>query len=354
MRTLAPGIIAALIATGMVSAAQVSKPVERTRISSEQIGKVSARVATAMAILDRVSDEAKQRGLSDGWRQATLETLLLLRPAKLRQIERRVISLDALDQALSETRDAPGSGPPGDLDDPGALGSPDFDLVYTPITPCRFIDTRNAVGKINAFRNYTLWDSGAAHGGSAACYMPSLFGAAAESFGALAMNVTVVDTSTAGAPGFLAVNPVALSQTTSLLNWYQAGVYVQVANLGIITIDQESSHPFEFAIQTSGPVHVVVDIFGAFLAPRRTAIETLSVSNSNVPIGAGQTVSGLSPACPSGFSVIGGSCLAAPLDLLFLQSTTHVGSAWACVYRSASSTTETFTVQAICGRVPGR
>jgi hypothetical protein len=86
------------------------------------------------------------------------------------------------------------------------------------------------------------------------------------------MNVTIVDPSTS--PGFLAIKPTAAAPTTSLINWYEAGPAVQAANQGIVTIDQDVPTAAEFVIVASGPVHVIVDIFGAFIAPQWGTIAT--------------------------------------------------------------------------------
>lgn len=51
-----------------------------------------------------------------------------------------------------------------------------MDLVYKPISPCRFIDTRSVGGPINGTRSFNLNLTGATYGGQAACNPIALIG----------------------------------------------------------------------------------------------------------------------------------------------------------------------------------
>jgi hypothetical protein len=337
--TLGNGAAIAAVVLTLAGAVRAQQPDEPIRVMPNQQARMEARLTKAFAIVERLSGEANQRGLASGWRQASLDILLPLSLETLQKLELRAVSIDSLAAAALELRDE-GS-------DPSVLGSTDRDLVYTPITPCRFIDTRNVGGKISGVRSFNLMTSGSTYGGSAACGLSSSPAAPA----AIAMNVTVVDTAVSGAPGFLAVKPAANAPLTSLLNWHEAGPAVQVANQAIVSTNQAPGSVGSFVIETSGAVEVIVDIFGAFRPPRQTALETIVVSN-NVAIGSGQTLAGVSPVCPSSFVLTGGGCVA-NADFMNLRASVQAGTAWICTYFN-QNVAASFTVQAICARVPGR
>ena len=352
-----PLLLAAVLALVVPAALARQQPGNNSRLSSvgaqsaiargngavtrQQMEDVQSRIDTAIAIVNRLEPEAKARGLADGWRQPALESLLLLSAKALRQVEGQAFSLDALSVAAAEAGD-----------DPNLIGDPNRDLTYTPIAPCRFVDTRfYAAGKINGNRGFDLALTGASYGGSAGCNPTALFAAGENQFGALAINVTVNDTSTAGSPGFLAAKPRADSPVTSLLNWFQSAVGVQVANMGIVTTDQ-TGDANEFFIQTSGAVHVIVDIFGAFIEPQATALQIVSVAGANAAIGANANVNLPAANCPAGYSVTGGG---ADVDsfAVHLVESRQAGNGWVCAVQNTGGASAG-NCTATCARVPGR
>lgn len=322
-------------------------------VSQKQRENVEARIAAATAIADRLAADAKARGLASGWRQATLETLLPLSLEALQRVEQQAYSLDAV---ASATKAA--------AEDPNLLGDPNADLVYTPIAPCRFVNTIDyAGGKINGIRGFDFALSGANYGGAGGCHLPTLFGVGENSFGAVAMNVTVVDTSIAGSPGFLAAKPNAAAGVTSLINWFTSSVNVQVANAGIVSTDQTGTGN-EFVIQTSGAVHVIVDIFGAFIEPEATAVDNQVLTTQTLITGS-VAYDVFSPPCPAGWRVTGGgfvntsytdpppiSSRPAGGASISLVNGVNTADRWLCQGTSDASTN--VTCQVVCSRTPGR
>jgi hypothetical protein len=335
-------------ASGAPSAAVVEvSRAKRRAVTDAQRETTIERVSQVRRIVSRMEPQARAKGLSPDWRRALLEALLPLGDEALREVEARRPSLDTMAETIA-----------GVKDDPRFIGDPNKDLMFTPITPCRVIDTRNVAGKVAGVRAYDADTNGATYGGSAACNLQSAFGVTnASQIGALAMNVTIVDTSSAGAPGFLAVKPSAASPTTSLLNWYQAGSAVQIANQGVVTLDQASGT--EFVIETSGAVHVIVDIFGAFVEPQATAIGTIRLSASeSTPSGNAEVT--ISPPCPFTHFVLGGGCETGVRDHFINASYPyhHPSSApygaWWCSTKNNSTSGSSSTAFVICGTVPGR
>jgi hypothetical protein len=311
----------------------------------EHLASVRERTSLAFAIIERVAQEAKARGLQPGWRQSMLEALLPLGEHRLRRVEQEARTLQLLSAAIAAS-----------ADEPATLGDGMSDFTFTPVTPCRYVDTRNAAGKISGVRTYRIDQTGAPYGGSGACDLVTRFGMAVTHplpLAALAMNVTVVDTSSAGAPGFLAVKPSTSAPTTSLLNWYDAGVGVQVANQAVVAVDQFSGGGSHFAIETSGAVHVIVDIFGGFIAPQATAIQTTHVSTPLIPVNVNDDSDIATPSCPSGYSLIGGGCFTDNVSHYLLRSAPF-GQAWSCASQNSAPSPSFVRATAVCGRIPGR
>jgi hypothetical protein len=302
-----------------------------------QIETMQARIATAQAIVNRLEPAAKAAGAAAGWRQASLESLLELSLPQLDAVQRQAHTLHSLARATATA-----------IEDPSLLGDPSADLVYTPISPCRYIDTRNVGGKITpaAPRGFNLASTGATYGGSGVCAVTQ--GVVA----ALAMNVTVTDPS--AAPGFLAVKPALAAPVTSFMNWYEAGPHVQLANAGVVTVSQAGA-PDEFFIQVSYETHVIVDLFGVFQAPQATELQTTVETAGPFTVSPNTSSLGITPSCPLGYSVTGGSCHGNSQCLWLVTSAQFVPTKeWMCGYYNACAAAQTFVARVHCARIPGR
>ena len=80
---------------------------------------------------------------------------------------------------------------------------------------------------------------------------------------------------------------------------------VQAANLGVVTTDLNAGSASEFVLQTSAPVHVIVDLFGAFTRPEATALDIVDVTTQYTVNAPGDTFTVLAT-CPAGYAVTGG------------------------------------------------
>ena len=317
-------------------------PAPARKVTQAQADSMQERIATAMRMVDRFEPEARALGRSSGWRQATISALLSLSLAELRHVEQRADNADALPAAISAASS-----------DPTLLGDPGSDLVYTPVTPCRFSDTRVIGGKIDGFRGYDLDIDGATYGGSPGCHPPTLFGVAnGDEVPAAIINVTLIDTTIA--PGFVAIKPTAQAQISSLVNWYDVGEFVQNSNTGIATMEQDLAVADEFVIQTPAPVHVILDIFGVFLPPQATGLEQ-TFPTAAVIIANGQWGFVVTPACPAGYSITGGQCASGITKPELTDTKIDPDSGgWYCGGRNTGGGDLILAASAICSRVPGR
>jgi hypothetical protein len=317
-------------------AAQPITPAQRARLA-EKLAMVSNIVA-------QMSDTAKREGLAAGWRQSAVNTLLGLNNETLAQLS-HVTSPSGLPTALATAKRV----------SPKALGSSTEDLVYTPIVPCRYIDTRNVGGKINGTRSFDFDLN--SYGGTCPNDPYGLFGG---TLGAVAANVAIVDPS--NAPGFATIVPVGASPSVALVNWFEAGPVVQASNAAIITNDQGGTLA-EIDIFTTGPVHVIVDIFGAFRANQATALECTTAQSqgtgtANVPNNTQFSITP-HPSCPASYTFVSQGCEysgGSPAGLALTQIGTGPGFT-ACIWRNQTGATldaDRFFADSVCCRVPGR
>lgn len=312
------------------------------RITAQQLDDAQTRIAIATALINRLEPQALALGRSPEWRQVSLNLLLSQPLESLRRLEQEPLTPDSIADAITRLEE-----------DPNLLGENDEDLIYMPMVPCRYIDTRVIGGQIVGDRTYDVDAAGSAYGGDATCDPTSLPHVGnGDDLGALAMNVTIVNPQQA--PGFVAIKPQTTSPVTSLLNWYEAGANVQLANQGIITMHQGAGP--EFVITASASVDVIVDIFGAFVNPEATPLETMSVTAA-WSVGAAGTFD-VAAACPVGFSIAGGGWhqdAGAGNGVNIRQSSRDgLNHAWRCRGTEIAGGTQSGYCEATCVRVPGR
>jgi hypothetical protein len=273
---------------GVLKAGRTKMP-----ITASEKAQIAERLSLTQSIIERMAPEAKALGLADGWRSNMANQLLALPVAQLRSV--------AAAGGYAATLDAVRK-PPATMQK--ALGDANQDLVYRPVTPCRFIDTRNVGGKISGSRTFDYDAADQAYGGNVGCRPTAMFGSGLL---ALSMNFTIVDPS--AAPGFMRAKPFGSTSSTSLLNWYEVGASVQAANSGIITNDNIGAGA-ELQIDTSTAVHVIADIFGGFVraTENASALDCTTVDTANVSVPAFSNGDVTSLACPAGYSLTAISC----------------------------------------------
>lgn len=236
-------------------------------MTAEQIAAAQTKVATALSIANRFT--TTNAGGAQDLNRVQLINNLLSGDAKGLDDANTASNLhEALAAAsASAARRAASSGPRGSTNPVAAssLGSTTSDLVYTPIQPCRIVDTR-ATGGGGVFaagesRTYDSAPTGGAQGSNSACL--SYAGVVPA---AMVLNVTIDSTGVTQGPGqtpfgYLAVYPQGGSLGTSWMN-FPAGS--TIANEGVATINQTNG---QFTVLTQNPTQVAVDVFGYFRAP---------------------------------------------------------------------------------------
>jgi hypothetical protein len=333
-------------AVAQTLAGAVAAPVAKKNISPEQLARFAEKAELIRQIFSATQLDMRTRRVSPESQRWLLESLYQM---PLEQIGAMGVSgtFSATVNTMSYSK--------GMLK-PKAFGDTNQDLIYKPFVPCRYIDTRNVGGKISSPRGFDISLSGTSYGGDAACDPLTLIGGVIDdnSVGGLAMNVTIFDTSSAAPPGFLAARPAGSTNVTSLLNWYVQGPFVQDANYAIVTMDQ-SPAVNEFEILASAPVHVIVDLFGAFVAPNATALDCVTLYNpsaTSVPAGGENCAN--PPACAASYTVTSPlfSKGGANDGLVVSQMNLNLPGLQIC--GRATLGTASFTAGVQCCRVPGR
>lgn len=319
--------------------------VAKRAVTAEQLARLAEKTARIQQILSSVGRDMQAKQVSAESRRWLVESLYQMPLAQIRGIGTSGTFDGAVD-AVTHSKARVSTK---------LLGDTNQDLVYKPFVPCRYIDTRNVGGKISSARGFDISQSGLTYGGIAACNPLTLIGGVINdnSVGGLAMNVTLFDTSSAAPPGFLAVRPFGSTNVTSLLNWYVQGPFVQDANYAIITMDQ-SPAVNEFEVLASAPVHVIVDLFGAFVAPNATGLDCVTVYAPPTSVSAGGQACANPPSCPATYTVT------APLfskggasdGLVVSQLNLNLPGLQVCGMATAGASN--FAAGAQCCRVPGR
>jgi hypothetical protein len=247
-------------AVAQTSAGAATAPVAKKNVSPAQLARLAEKAELIRQIFKAAQTDLRGGQVSPERQRWLLESLYQMPIEQVRTIGTPGTFIATVN-AMSYTKS---------IVKPKFLGDTDQDLVYKPFIPCRYIDTRNVGGKVlpppAPPRGFDIMQPGTAYGGAAGCDPLTLTGVDENSVGGLAMNVAIFDTSAAAPPGFLGARPAGSTNLTSLMNWDVSSPFWQDSNYAIITMDQTPlANEFEFF--TSSAVHVIVDLFGAFLAP---------------------------------------------------------------------------------------
>ncbi len=230
------------------------------------------------------------------------------------------------------------------LSAPGAHAQLDANLVYTPVPPCRIVDTQLAGGALtaNSARSIDVTavvDYGFQGGDASNCAGVG----AAGSFAAVALNVTVINPSVSGtlkAYAFLATTPA----TATAMSFAAGEVR---SNFVIVKIDQGASAN-ELTLLSTANAHVTVDVVGYFIVPPTTPVmECVTTAQTSLTIGAsGGTGNAISPSCAAGFLSTGTNCESSVWQMPIVYQ-----SKGTCSAQNNSASSATLRASQTCCRV---
>ena len=234
------------------------------------------------------------------------------------------------------------------------IGSLASDLVFTPIVPCRIVDTRNAgaggaiLGGSPTTPNPRVFKGWAAsytaQGGSPTnCGLPQT-----SNIAALSVNLVVVGTA---GDGWIAAYPVgATLPVVSNLN-YGAGAVL--ANSAILKINQTTNDWNLFSTQTT---HFVADVTGYYSKPVAGPLEcTYSTYETFSVPAAYNGFHYTAPACSAGYSAVSAICENNNAGIVFNGSGIYAGGNTSyCFWRNTTAGALSVSQSNTCCRIPGR
>lgn len=229
------------------------------------------------------------------------------------------------------------------------FGSLNNDLVFTPVAPCRIIDTREPGGNTgrlvaDAARNFLAWTTTnfSVQGGSATnCNLTGNTNTAA-----IVVNFTVVGPSTGGYITAFPANTAAPLAAT--LNFNAGDVRGNNATLKL----NQAAGQAQFKVYTTSQTHLVADVVGYYAMPVATVLDCYSTAQvfGAINLSAGGKFVGFAIAqgCATGYTAAGTSC-ASTSALANLSSVVN-----SVCYANHSSDTESVAALQRCCRTPGR
>jgi len=228
------------------------------------------------------------------------------------------------------------------------LGAAASDLVYTPVTPCRILDTRVAGGVLaaNATRDFNAvvgaGGNFSSQGGSATdC------GVVAAGQAAVVINLTAV---TPTGAGFATAYPFGTTRPLASSVNYTAGAIV---NNSIVVKLPTPLTTKDFTVYTFAGADYVADIVGYYAPPKATALECTQVNGTSHSSPAnGYDLTGFAASCPTGYEITALG-LHASANVVIADSNMFGGGGSFFVYNLGNSA-QTVTAYAQCCRVPGR
>lgn len=228
-----------------------------------------------------------------------------------------------------------------------ALGSAASDLVYTPVTPCRILDTRVAGGTIaGTFTrdfNAVVGSGGnfSSQGGSATdC------GAVAAGQAAVVINLTAV---TPTGAGFATAYPFGASRPLASSVNYSAGAVVN--NTVVVALPSPLTTK-DFTLYTFANSDFVADIVGYYAPPVATALQCTRQLGNFVNVPANTYGFGVSATCPTGYTATGLGIEAAA-NVVMADSSLNNSGGTVFTY-NLGSTAQSTRAWVQCCRVPGR
>jgi hypothetical protein len=229
-----------------------------------------------------------------------------------------------------------------------SLGSFSSDLTYTPLTPCRILDTRVAGGILVADTPRTFDVDGssfAAQGGvNQSCGVP--FGAAS----AVAMTITVTQPT---GTSFLSAWGLGTAPFTAVLVFTGGQT---IANTTIVPVVPGAGNDFSMLVAGVN-THVIADVVGYFAAPIATPLSCTSVSSAVTAVPY-NVYTAVDATCPAGYVVTGGGSFPVEGTLgrpwIWNGGDTASDTTWRNWVDNQAGAPRSVQTWARCCRVPGR
>lgn len=328
-------------AAGAASAGDVAlSPAQRGALAGSFVRKWGAYVERVHAV--PVAD----------WAMRMVPTFVHAEPERFRH----ALVAPTFDEALADL-DRGMSRPSAGAKPAKVLGASGSDLVYTPLAPCRIVDTRVAGGPIAAGQSRAFNASAAAGGGYAvqggsAGDCGSLTSNLA---GAVVLNVTTVGPSIAG---YATVYPYGDPRPATASVNYGAG---GIVNNTVVTRIPSPPQNKDFNVYSLATSDYVIDIVGYYAAPVASELSCVA-SRLQLTVNPTSDFRIFPGVCPAGYTFVSGSCRAENIVVdridwtitgMFMDDTT-LKMRPACTGINRSDTSVIISSYSQCCRIPGR
>ncbi len=232
-------------------------------------------------------------------------------------------------------------------------------LVYTPLEPCRIMDTRSATagsgvqgpiagnslkllpGFVTAGGNWTIY------GGAATdCGLKNPPGTFIK---AVAIVITILSPNFDAFLGVSDANSLSTTLSTVALN-YTHGQGLSTMYI----VPQLSSNIIYFAMPTGLSAQLIFDVVGYFVQSDATALQCTTQASAPVAVATASAGTATSPACTAGYTLTGGSCDSTSTSMTLVSHEASGGNTtWLCsAFNTGASANLTATAN--CCRVPGK
>lgn len=231
------------------------------------------------------------------------------------------------------------------------LGSAGTDLVYSPVTPCRIMDTRNpgaksgilVAGTTRGFWSFAGGSDFTTQGGTASnCGVLS-----GANLAAIVVNFTVV---TPDIDGYITAFPAGATRPTAATVNFKAGSVVgNNASLKVAQVGGGDG----FSIYTTSNVHVVADIVGFYSMPVSAGsllTTNVTLPAVNVPANSYAYLGTLT--CTAGYTAVSVG-FSANNDVLMADGYAYNNQGYIYV-RNVSASTQSVTPNLLCIKLSGR
>lgn len=328
----------------------VQEETRRTQYQEKLQQVINDMAGYAATVVQRWEADARASGKWDENYSTDLQNALMKLPPDNLLAAGEASSYEAMLRVLATGRPVPAILPDhqGTTMLPRALGDVTDDLVYSPVTPCRIVDTRNAGGPIgnHTTRSFDVDGSNfSPQGGNAGpCGIP--YGVAR----AVVMNITVTQPS---APGYLTAWGLGATQPlASTLNFVGGDT---LANTTIVPVLPGTGN--DFNIYAGGATaHVVIDVLGYYAAPVATALDCITVTSAPTAC-AYNAWTAVDAVCPAGRTATGGGYDTTEGSLGYpgvWLTTIPNGNGWRTWVDNQNSGSRNIRTFVNCCRVPGR
>jgi hypothetical protein len=259
-------------------------------------------------------------------------------------------SVDGLRQVIAGTLPSGKAGVGNKI-----LGDTADDLVYTPVTPCRLVETRGTFAAVyqgdgtaahnpvpfatNQIRNYTL------QGGNGVCLTQLPAGLNPS---AVQLQVFGIPLSAATSGDIEMLPQGAAFGSTATLIYLGSEPFVSAS----ATVKSNLANN-QIGVQVrGGGANLAVDVVGYFAPPVATALSCLTVASASTAIPVSSDTLVALPACTAGYTRTGASCAGTSgVPGGYLIETNTSG----CLFRNLSAVSPyNATATSTCCRIPGR